>query len=250
MRVPEIYSAINAVSAELAEAGIAKAHTNLIDQYQYRSIDDVLNRLAPLLAKHRMCVLPRVLERSSERCMARGDIAITSICLRVAFDLVSAVDASSHTVESFGEALDEGDKGTAKAMSSAYKVAMLQAFCIPVPGNDDADARSIRLRVTSSLGAPVEGWDQWSHGIIDTLRICESIEAVDRLQSSKRRQLKDISRERPDLYTHLGEQFTDRRRTLVLLSSSPQAKRSDTKAKNPGAASSPTTSNGQPLVEA
>ena len=127
--------------------------------------------------------------------------------------------------------MDEGDKGTAKAMSSAYKIAMLQAFCIPVPGNDDADARSIRLRVTSSLGAPVEGWDQWSHGIIDILRICESIEAVDRLQSSKRLQLKDISRERPDLYAHLGEQFADRRRTLVLLSSSPQAKRSNTKAK-------------------
>ena len=43
-----------------------------------------------------------------------------NVLLRVAFDLVSVEDGSVHTVEAYGEALDEGDKGTAKAMSAAY----------------------------------------------------------------------------------------------------------------------------------
>ena len=61
---PHVYRAINAITAAFARDGIPKAHTNLVDQYQYRSIDDVLNRLGPLLARHRLCALPRVLKRT------------------------------------------------------------------------------------------------------------------------------------------------------------------------------------------
>ena len=64
MAAPSVYASINAVSAELAEHGIAKTHVNEVDDYQYRSIDDVLDRLAPVLAKHRLCVLPRALKRT------------------------------------------------------------------------------------------------------------------------------------------------------------------------------------------
>ena len=45
MRPPEVYRAINAVTAALAGDGIPKTRTNPIELYQYRSIDDVLNRL-------------------------------------------------------------------------------------------------------------------------------------------------------------------------------------------------------------
>ena len=48
-------------------------------------------------------------------------------------------------VETYGEALDGGDKATAKAMSAAYKAAMVQTFCIPVCGAEDADRTSHRL---------------------------------------------------------------------------------------------------------
>ena len=64
-RPPKVYQAINAITAEFARDGIPKAHINVRDQYQYRSIDDVLNRLGPLLARHRLCILPRVLERTA-----------------------------------------------------------------------------------------------------------------------------------------------------------------------------------------
>ena len=53
MAAPSVYTAINAIAAELAQHGIAKSRTYEADDYKYRSIDDVLDRLAPLLAKHR-----------------------------------------------------------------------------------------------------------------------------------------------------------------------------------------------------
>jgi hypothetical protein len=56
------------------------------------------------------------------------------------FDLVSAVDGSSHTVHVIGEAMDSADKATNKAMSAAYKYMAMQVFCIPTEGDNDADA--------------------------------------------------------------------------------------------------------------
>ncbi len=63
--IPRVYGAINAVAAALARDGIAKERLNTRDDYFYRSIDDVLSRVAPLLAEHRLCILPRMLERTA-----------------------------------------------------------------------------------------------------------------------------------------------------------------------------------------
>lgn len=218
MRPPEVYRAINAVTAALCGDGIPKSRTNPIELYQYRSIDDVLNRLAPLIAQHRLCILPRVIERVMTDRPSPATPMRVNVMVRVAFDLVSVEDGSVHTLEAFGEALDDGDKGTAKAMSAAYKAAMLQAFCIPVAGTEDADASTATIVTKPSVltGEPVEGWEQWAKDVIDTLGICESIAAIDRVQSGKRPQLRAISRERPELYAELGECFSRQRQSLLV----------------------------------
>ena len=228
----QVYRAINAVAADLAQAGIPKTHSNEAEGYEYRSIDDVLNRLAPLLARHRLCVLPRVLRRSaSER---RGDQGATLIAveLKVAFDFISADDGSRHSVKVFGEALDSGDKATAKAMAAAYKIAMIQSLCIPVPGNDDADRLTPKLAKRVHDPEPVQGWPQWAADVIDMIVICESEEALVRVQDGKRAQLKAISRECNNLYVAIGEAFAGRRAALAERgkgpspASTPTAKRS------------------------
>lgn len=211
---PQVYRAINAITADFARAGIAKAHTNLVDQYQYRSIDDVLNRLAPLLARHRLCVLPRVLKRRAEdRAGDQGSILV-SVRLKVAFDLVSARDGSSHTVQSWGEALDPGDKGTAKAMSAAYKSAMLELFCVPVT-SDDADASSHRLKAALPEVEPVQGWTAWSDDILDMIGVCESLDALNRVRTRQGKLLAALKRERPELYARIGEGFAGRSQQLA-----------------------------------
>lgn len=207
MTGPNVYRAINAVAAELSGAGIPKLHRNRQDDYLYRSIDDVLNRLSPLLAKHRLCVLPRVLERSTMDRTGDGDLLLLNVVLKVAFDIVSSKDGSSHTVVAFGEALDGSDKATAKATSSAYKYAMLQLFCVPVAQIGDADSSTHRLKRDSHVGEPVEGWPHWAAGIIDIAMSCVTQDALDRLQERQRALLKAISRERPDLYAQIGEAF-------------------------------------------
>ena len=211
----QVYRAINAVAADLAEAGIPKTHNNEADGYKYRSIDDVLNRLAPLLARHRLCVLPRVLRRTASARRGEQGTILTMVELKVAFDFISADDGSRHTVKVFAESLDAGDKATAKAMAAAFKIAMIQSLCIPVPGNDDADRQTPKLAKQDHNPEPVQGWPQWAADVIDTIGICESEEALVRVQDGKRAQLKAISRERNTLYVAIGEAFASRRAALA-----------------------------------
>lgn len=213
MAAPSVYSAIVAIASELAPAGLAKNHFNSIDQYQYRSIDDLLDRLAPLLAKHRLCILPRVLERLESERDGLGEGLLLHVKLKVAFDLVSADDGSSHRIESFGEALDHADKGTAKAMSAAYKSAMLQAFCVPVSG-DDPDAQSPRLKRREPACEPVQGWSAWARDIADIICVCETDEALRSVQTRNRELLLGLARAQPQLYKELGEAVTRREQEL------------------------------------
>lgn len=135
----KVYKAINDVQAALAITGITKDRKNQQQNYTFRGIDDVYNALAPLLAKHGLCILPRVLSRDCvERQTAKGG-TLFYVTVEAEFDFVSAEDGSKHTVKTFGEAMDSADKATNKAMSAAYKYAAFQAFAIPTEGDNDSE---------------------------------------------------------------------------------------------------------------
>lgn len=232
MSIPRVYSAIHSVAAELATKGVPKRFVNLEDHYAYRSIDDVYAAVAPLLAAHRLCVLPRVLERVAAFCDGNNNEILASVCVRMAIDLVSVEDGSTHTIETFGEALDPSDKATAKALQSAYKYALVQAFCIPVPA-EDADAFSPRLKSQEHTPEPVQSWTQWAIDICDMIKGCQSIEAVSRVQKSNRPLLLALSREKPELYLKVGESFAERRKALTAkpAASAPRARKQAAKRK-------------------
>jgi hypothetical protein len=217
-----VYAAINAITAELSTKGIAKSRTNEIDGYEYRSIDDVLNRLAPLLAAHRLCVLPRALERNVTERADEQNRLLLHVALRVSFTLTSVDDGTTHVVESYGEALDGGDKATAKAMSAAYKSAMVQTFCIPIGSGEDADRTSHRLSSGSHIPEPLQGWTQWCVDIDDIVSLCESEQAIAMVQERNRELLKALCREQPELYKRLGETFAARRAILIERAASPE----------------------------
>lgn len=136
----EVYKAIAAVQGELAKSGIGKDSENTFDRYKFRGIDAVYNALAPLLSKHGLCVLPRIIERDCQERVSRKGEPMFYITVTAEFDFVAAADGSSHTVRTYGEAMDRSDKATNKAMSAAYKYAAFMAFAIPTEGDNDADA--------------------------------------------------------------------------------------------------------------
>lgn len=141
-KTPHVYQAISDVQGELSRVGIAKNRTNSQPgaNYAFRGIDDVYAALSPLLAKHRLVVVPRVLSREVEVRQSRSGSPLFNVSVHAEFDFVSAIDGTTHTAATFGEAMDSGDKATNKAMSAAYKYAAFMTFAIPTEGDNDADA--------------------------------------------------------------------------------------------------------------
>jgi hypothetical protein len=156
-----VYKAIAAVQAELAKGGIAKANTNQQQGYKFRGIDDDYNALAPILAKHGLCVLPRCKSREVVERVNQKGTALFYVTVEAEFDFVCAEDGSKHTVgPMYGEAMDSGDKATNKAMSAAYKYAAMQAFAIPTEGDNDADATTHEVQPIKREGQPTSGaWE-------------------------------------------------------------------------------------------
>jgi SLT domain-containing protein len=151
-----VYAAINAVQKALAISGITKTQTNTFDGYKFRGIDDVYNALAPLLAEHGLCILPRMMSRTVIERMTDKNKALFYVTVEAEFDFVSVEDGSKHTVKTFGEAMDRGDKATNKAMSAAYKYAAFQSFVIPTEG-DEGDSESPTVKFASPVKSSLQG---------------------------------------------------------------------------------------------
>lgn len=141
MTEKKVYAAISAVAKDMATTGISKDRKNAQQGFNFRGIDQVYNALAPALVNHGLLILPRITERTvTERTTKQGGV-LFYVVVKADFDFVSTEDGSIHTVTTYGEAMDSGDKATNKAMSIAYKYAAFQAFCIPTEETAvDADA--------------------------------------------------------------------------------------------------------------
>ena len=137
-----IYQAINAVQAALSKEGISKDRKNQQQGYSFRGIDDCYAAVGPHLAAQKLCIIPRYVTRSVIEHESKSGNALFYVTVEGEFDFVSAVDGSKHTARMFGEAMDSADKATNKAASAAFKYLLLQTFCIPTEGDNDADAHT------------------------------------------------------------------------------------------------------------
>ena len=148
--IPMIYSALAGVIADVGT--VAKDKINKQQGFKFRSIDDVYNALHPALAKNKVVIVPRILERTCEVVgkTQKGTDMIKVVC-KIQFNFY-AEDGS--TVESIivGEGLDTGDKATNKAMAIAYKYACFQVFCIPTEEMADPDGESIEQESGNQKG--------------------------------------------------------------------------------------------------
>ena len=131
-----IYESINAIMSEVGAIG--KDKVNKSQNFKFRGIDDVMNTLHPLLAKHKIFVVPNTLEQTrEERVTKGGGNLIFSVC-KIQYTFY-AEDGSNIQATVIGEGMDSGDKATNKAMAIAFKYALFQVFCIPTEEMKDPD---------------------------------------------------------------------------------------------------------------
>ena len=143
-----VYQAINAIMEDLEPISKDKraSYGSGNGGYAYRGVDDVMNALQPLMKKHGLFVVPRVVHQEREERIEEKTYNGQTKQSRTKFSILTveytfyALDGTSVTATVVGEGMDSGDKASNKAMSVAYKYACFQVFSIPTEEMVDPDA--------------------------------------------------------------------------------------------------------------
>lgn len=133
---------------------VKKDRKNKLQNYNFRGIDDMYNALNDHMAKEGIFATSRVLNvKREERPSKSGGVLIYSI-LTMRFRFFAS-DGSSVSSVTIGEAMDSGDKSMNKAMSTAYKYALMQIFCIPTEEEKDTEYQTHEV-VTPTSQKPLQ----------------------------------------------------------------------------------------------
>lgn len=145
---PTVVEALLAVMSDVQAVG--KKDRNNQQGYSFRGIDAVVNAVGPAFRAHGVIAVParsearyRDVQTSTGKPSRECTVTVTYRFYGPAGDHID--------VEVPGESMDFGDKGAPKAMSVAYRIALLQALCIPTD-EPEPDAQSYER------GAPQ--WEQ------------------------------------------------------------------------------------------
>lgn len=120
---------------------IGKDRKNQQQGYNFRGIDDMYNDLHKHFAKHKVIPVPSVISSQKEERTNKNGTLLIYTTLQMKFTFY-ATDGSSVEAITEGEAMDSGDKSSNKAMSSAYKYALIQVLMIPTEEEKDTEAQS------------------------------------------------------------------------------------------------------------
>jgi len=155
-----IYQKLGAVMKEVT--AIDKGRKNEQQGFMFRGIEDFMNELHGLFAKHGIAILPRELEhiqdtfesyKTNSRGQSEKKLQFRSR-IHLEFEFVSTDDGTSVKADGWGEAADSGDKGYNKCKSIALKYVLMQMFLVPTKDIIDPDGEVPEPVSSKSAAAP------------------------------------------------------------------------------------------------
>jgi hypothetical protein len=134
-----VIQALNLVMKEVTSVG--KNEKNVQQNFRYRGIDATLDTVGPAFRKHGVVAIPNVLDYSYDTVeIGKNRTPMAHVIAKVMYRFYGpAGDCVESTVVT--ESMDSGDKAMAKAMSVAFRIALLQVLAIPT-GEPDPDSES------------------------------------------------------------------------------------------------------------
>lgn len=132
----EKLNALESMSAVMEKVrGLAKRDRNSQQGFNFRGIDAVMNAVGPALREVGAVITPRILTVDQHYGSSKSGGTLTGTRVTVEYTW-HGPDGSTIVGAAPGEAFDSGDKGTAKAMSVAYRTYLLQALTLPTDEPD------------------------------------------------------------------------------------------------------------------
>jgi hypothetical protein len=157
---PTIFEAFAAAMAEVQ--AVRKGDRNQQQGYSFRGIDAVVNAVGPVFRKHGIVPIPhksearyRDVQTSTGKPSRECTVTVTYRFYGPAGDFIEA--------EVPGESMDFGDKGAPKAMSVAFRIALLQALCIPTD-EPEPDSQTYERSAPQQRSAGPQSETDWDWG--------------------------------------------------------------------------------------
>lgn len=173
--LPTVLQALANVMKDVTSIG--KKDFNDFHKFNFRGIDTVLDKVGPALRDHGIVPIPELREIRSDDLTAKDGKRKRGVTLTVAYTFYGPRGDSITTVVP-GEANDTEDKASSKAMSVAFRTALLQVLAIPTGERDPhagprVSAKLARLREEVKKLAADKDWSfdelradyaNWSEG--------------------------------------------------------------------------------------
>ncbi len=128
-----VVSALTRASASIGAVGKSGKAAQQMGGYSYRGIDDVVNAVSPALIEQQLVIVPFDSETKTEPWAEKWH----KVNIRIVFTILHSSGQWIST-EMVGQALDNGDKGLAKARSFCLRELLTRMFLIPT--SDDTEA--------------------------------------------------------------------------------------------------------------
>lgn len=130
---PTVIQALAEVMGDVQ--AVRKDSRNAQQNFNFRGIDAVMNAVGPALRKHGVVIVPIDVVPHYRDAMTTTGKPAREVTLVATYQVYGPA-GDSILIQAPGESLDSGDKGTPKAMSVAYRTALLQALTIPTDEPD------------------------------------------------------------------------------------------------------------------
>jgi len=138
-KIPMVITRLAEVMSQLVGLEKNKQAPERAGGFMYRGIDDLLDTLHPLLVDAQLLISPKVVHHTVQFHDERNTPYMAEVL--VEYEFLSIEDGSTKTIGPvLGTGTDNLDKMAGKAMTSAFKIAMYQAFCVPVGEAIDIEA--------------------------------------------------------------------------------------------------------------
>lgn len=137
---PNIFLSMGQVMKNIGGVGKTKnVVMNGKKGYAYRSIEDIVINIHPLLADFNIFLLPEVLDyrestnKVEKEYNGKKSTRIdTHAVVKMRYHFVSAIDGSKVSADGIGESMDTSDKAYGKATTYALKNVLADVFVIPI----------------------------------------------------------------------------------------------------------------------
>lgn len=161
-----------------AVGAVGKTGRNEDQKYNFRGIDAVVNAVGPALRAAGGFIKPDVLKVKREHGVTRNGAPVLDTFVKVRYSWFGSDGGEPVSAVVLGESRDTSDKGTAKAMSVAYRTFLLQTLCLPTDEPDPDETAIERATPAQAKAAakaaapkapakPPVSKGKWAEKIID-----------------------------------------------------------------------------------